>query len=317
MGLQRKTALTGLALTLGTLALGAFALGTGGDAHAQGRAAPGAPVERIVSIGGAVTETVFALGQGAKVVAVDTTSTYPAAANGLPKVGYARTLGAEAVLSLAPTLILASEDAGPPETMDHLRRSGVTVRSIHVGNSPAGVPAMIASVAEALGVAQRGATLKACVGNQIDAVLARTRGLSAKPRVMFLLGTSAGDILASGSDTRADAMIALAGGFNAVQGYRGYKPLTAEAAVAAQPEVLLLTSEGIASAGGLRALQQNAGLAATPALQRNAVEHRDSLFLLGFGPRTSQAVQWLATRLHPEIRWPAQEAPGCATEPTR
>src|SRR5690349_16837934 len=103
---------------------------------------------RIVSIGGALTETVFALGMGKDVVGVDTTSTFPAATGPLPKVGYARTLGAEAVLSLRPTRVLASEDAGPPETLQHLRTAGVDVRVITVGDSPDAVSRMIGAVAE-------------------------------------------------------------------------------------------------------------------------------------------------------------------------
>ncbi|HEX7927102.1 MAG TPA: ABC transporter substrate-binding protein [bacterium] len=253
---------------------------------------------RIVSIGGALTETVFALGMGEDVVGVDTTSTFPAATGPLPKVGYARTLGAEAVLSLRPTRVLASEDAGPPETLQHLRTAGVDVRVITVGDSPDAVSRMIGAVAETLDVPERGKTLQTCVADQFDRVRRRLRQ-SADRRVLFLLSTSGGDMLVSGTGTRADAMITLAGGTNAVRGYRGYKPFSPEAAATAQPDVLLMTTEGLKSAGGVDALKRNIGLAATPALQRLAVEYEDSLYLLGFGPRAPKAVYWLASRLHP------------------
>ena len=65
--------------------------------------------ERILTLGGAVTETVFALGCGDRLVGTDLTSRYPQAAAALPKTGYLRALGAEGVLSLRPSLILAKQ----------------------------------------------------------------------------------------------------------------------------------------------------------------------------------------------------------------
>lgn len=269
---------------------------------------------RVVSIGGALTETVYALGLGNTLVGVDSTSTYPAAARRLPKVGYARTLGAEAVLSMAPTLILASEDAGPPETLEQLRRAGITVRIVPVGLRPKGVPAMIAAVAGALEAPERGEALQRCVADQLRGVIAPLAGVTTRPRVLFLLSTGGGEMLASGTGTRANAMIRLAGGRNAIEGYEGYKPLSAEVALAAQPELLLLTTEGLHAAGGVEALRRHAGLAATPALRGGAVAHQDGLLLLGLGPRTAQAVRWLAERLHPEIAWPAAPPAPCVPE---
>jgi len=65
---------------------------------------------RIISIGGAVTETIFALGQETKIVGTDTSSVFPEAATRLPQVGYQRTLSAEGVLSLKPNLVLATAE---------------------------------------------------------------------------------------------------------------------------------------------------------------------------------------------------------------
>jgi iron complex transport system substrate-binding protein len=283
-----------------------------GAAGAASGAASGAA--RIVSIGGALTETVYALGLGGALVGTDSTSTYPASARRLPKVGYARTLGAEAVLSLAPTLVLASEDAGPPEALEQIRRVGVTVRVVPVGLRPEGVPAMIVAVAQALGVAERGEALQRCVADQLRGVTGPLAEVTVRPRVLFLLSTGGGEMLTSGAGTRANAIIRLAGGRNAVEGYEGYKPLSAEAALAAQPELLLLTTEGFQVAGGMDALRRHAGLAATPALRAGAVAHQDGLLLLGLGPRTAQAVRWLAERLHPEVAWPTAPPAPCVPE---
>ena len=96
-------------------------------------------------------------------------------------------------------------------------------------------------------------------------------------------------------------MIELAGGENAVTGYEGYKPLTAEAAVTAAPDVLLFLSRGLESVGGYAGLAELPGLALTPAYQAGRVLALDDLYLLGFGPRVGQAVKDLTLALYPEV----------------
>ena len=88
----------------------------------------GTPVvkaRRIVSVGGALTEIVYALEAQGELVGVDTTSLYPVVAQQLPQVGYARTLSAEGVLSLAPTQLIATEEAGPQAVLRQVRDAGV------------------------------------------------------------------------------------------------------------------------------------------------------------------------------------------------
>ena len=82
---------------------------------------------RIVSLGGAVTEIVFALGYGQKVVGVDASSSYPEAVSDIAKVSYHRRLSAEGIISLAPTLVIATTEAGPPEVIQQLRSAGITI----------------------------------------------------------------------------------------------------------------------------------------------------------------------------------------------
>jgi iron complex transport system substrate-binding protein len=79
-----------------------------------------AAARRLVSVGGALTEIVYALEAQAELVGVDSTSQYPVAAQRLPSVGYARSLSLEGVLALAPTQVLATEDAGPPAVLRQL-----------------------------------------------------------------------------------------------------------------------------------------------------------------------------------------------------
>ena len=103
----------------------------------------------------------------------------------------------------------------------------------------------------------------------------------------------------AGAATAADAMITLAGGHNAVSGYENYRPLTAEAAVAAAPDVILTLDRGLASVGGVEKLLEQPGLSLTPAGKAKRVLAFDDLYLLGFGPRTGAALADLAKALAP------------------
>lgn len=264
--------------------------------------------ERIVSIGGAVTEIVYLLGGGGALVAVDSTSLYPAAARALPDVGYMRQLAAEPILALRPSLVLAVEDSGPPAVLDQLRAAGV--RLVEVPDPPSidGVLQKIAVVAEAIGRPDEGERLRATLATQLRTLSAAVAGTAERPSVLFLLSIGTGAPLAAGRETAADGIIALAGGRNAVDGFAGYKPLSAEATVAAAPDVILLTAQGLESLGGEAGLLKLPDIAQTPAARNGRIFAYDGLLLLGFGPRTGTAIRQLAERLHPSLHLPAEAA---------
>ncbi len=250
---------------------------------------------RIVSIGGAVTETIYALGAGSKIVGTDSSSLFPEAATKLPQVGYSRALATEGILSLNPTLILASQEAGPAPVLSQLRDSGATI--VMVPNGSPGVEEAqqkIRLIAEALGLKPAGDQL----AEKVAAEAAAVRRPAKKPRVLFIYARGGATLNVAGTGTAANAAIEAAGGINAVTGYAGYKPLTAEAAVTAAPDIILIPSRGLESAGGLEALLQQPGLAQTPAGKMKRVIAMDDLLLLGFGPRTGEAMAALAKQLN-------------------
>ena len=119
----------------------------------------GQAVSRIVSIGGSVTEFVYALEAQDHLVAVDATSRHPPEATAKPSVGYMRALSAEPILSLDPTLVLAVADAGPPSTLEQLRAAGVRLVTIPDDPSPHGIVGKARAVAAALEVPERGEAL--------------------------------------------------------------------------------------------------------------------------------------------------------------
>jgi iron complex transport system substrate-binding protein len=289
---------TGKRFTAGLLALAALA--TGATAAAAASQAEHSPdrAQRIVSVDGALTEIIYALGADDRLAGVDTSSLYPPATADLPKVGYKRALSAEGLLSLSPDLLLATDDAGPPEVLEQIERAGVTTRMISDTPTVAGLHQKIDAVAELLGAKPQAAALRARIDGALAQVEAASVGESDRPRVLFLLHKGSGNDLAAGRNTAADTVIRLAGGENVLHdAIDGYKPLSAEAALAAQPDVILVTERNLEALGGEAALLAHPALSGTPAGQAGRVLVMDGPLLLAFGPRLGSAVAELARRL--------------------
>jgi iron complex transport system substrate-binding protein len=265
----------------------------------------GEAARRVVVIGGALAEVVYALNAESRLVGTDTTCTYPDAARQLPKVGYQRALSAEGLLSLRPDLVLASAEAGPPAVLSQVKQAGITVQAFAEGHDAETVHAKIGGVASALGADAAGAALAGRFERDWqaarEAVAASRLGQLARagnaPRVLFVLNHTGNQAFVAGQRTAADAMLAFAGAHNVMQGFTGYRPLTAEALVAAAPDVVLTTDEGLAAAGSAKALLAAPGFADTPAGRSGRVVSLDALFLLGFGPRLPAAVTTLNQKL--------------------
>jgi iron complex transport system substrate-binding protein len=289
-------------LAIGVALLAAFALAMSAVPEAPAQTPAGSVPERIVSVGGAVTEIVHALGFADRIVAVDTTSVWPPETGRLPKVGYMRQLAAEPILALAPSLILAIEDSGPPAVLDQLRETGVPLVIVPDDHTPEGVFAKVAIIGDALGAPQRAQALAARVRSEIDEAETLVARAESKPRVLFLLTvSSSGTRLAAGRDTSADGIIALAGGRNAVTGFEGFKPLSPEAMVAAAPDIVIAPTRSLELLGGIDGVLAIPEIAATPAGKARRIVAIDAPLMLGFGPRTGEAVKRLAAQLHPEL----------------
>jgi iron complex transport system substrate-binding protein len=255
--------------------------------------------QRIVSVAGSVTEIVYALDLQSKLVGVDTTSQWPQVATALPQVGYQRALSAEGILSLAPSVVLATADAGPPEIMQQLIDAGIRIETFARDYSVGGLNERIRQIGKWFDREEEAQSLIVDVMADLTKTKERVR-LRESPRVVFLLGTQSGSAMAAGRNTSAHAMIEYAGGSNPLESYEGYKPVNAEALIAAAPDVLVVVSHGgdieqniAESAAALP------GVALTPAGVDNRIIVVDALRFLGFGPRSTKAILELSTQLHP------------------
>jgi iron complex transport system substrate-binding protein len=269
---------------------------------ADGRQVKVADTSRILSIGGDVTEILYALKADGEVIAVDSTSQFPADALQQKKnVGYMRALSAEGVLSTNPTLILAAKDAGPPPVVDVLKASAVPYVVVPDDKTPEGVVAKIRFIAATVGEPAAGEALAKEVERDF-ALLAEQRAKISKPlRALFVLSVQNGRAMVAGTNTSADAILRLAGAENAAAQAQGYKPLADEAAVELAPDAIVTMQHG-PSGPPSAAISSVTALQSSPALQHNRVIEMNGQYLLGFGPRCASAARDLLTAMYPELK---------------
>lgn len=250
--------------------------------------------QRVVAVGGALTEIIYALGAEDKLAGVDTTSLYPKSATELPQVGYQRALSAEGLLSLSPDIVLATDQAGPPAVIEQIKQAGVRIVIIPTEYSAEGVATKIRMVAEALGLADEGQRMESEFRQQMQVLndeIAVKETADADSKVVFLLNVGQGSPMAAGTNTASDAMIALSGAKNALSGHEGYKPVSTEAMVAANPDILLMPQRTIDGLGGPEGVLNLPGVSITHAGKTGRIVSMEGLYLLGFTPRLPEAVR--------------------------
>jgi iron complex transport system substrate-binding protein len=273
-------------------------------------------VSRIVPLSGDIAEIIYDLGLSQNVVGTDVSAVYPVGQwDALPKIGFERQLSAEGILSLNPTVVIGKEQAGPKTVLDQVRAAGVPVVIVSEPQTIEAPTTKIHEVAAALGVSTAGDQLAQQTQAKIDAAIARGQTATSHPTVMFLYVRAGGTQLIGGKGSVADAMIQAAGGVDAgtAAGIQYFMPVTAEAIVAAQPEVIMLPKSGADSIGGLDAVMQIPGVAQSPAAQNGKILEYDDLLLLGMTPRTGDFLQELVTELHPELSAAASPVAGTPT----
>ncbi|MBX3578909.1 MAG: ABC transporter substrate-binding protein [Rhizobiaceae bacterium] len=263
-------------------------------------AGPVPDTSRVVAIGGSITEIVFALGEQEMLVARDSTSVFPPAAFDLPDIGYMRAISPEGVLSVSPTAILALAGTGPTEAVEVLRKAAVPYVEIPDAFDAAGIVDKIERVGKALGVDDRAKALSEQVSADLEKTHALVSAIAERKKVLFILSFQDGKILGAGEGTAANGILTLAGADNAVHGFPGYKPLTDEAILEGNPDVILVMDRG---GGGDHSAQDaqllaHPAIASTPAGQNKALVRMDGAYLLGFGPRTAVAARDLAAALY-------------------
>ncbi|MEH0690251.1 ABC transporter substrate-binding protein [Vibrio cholerae] len=238
--------------------------------------------ERIISAGSAVTELLIALDQEQSLVAVDVTSELPEGLT-LPKIGYHRQLSSEGLLALGPNRLIGSDEMGPASALAQLKSAGVAVDIVNTKPTAEGLLERIDEIAALTDSSEHAALLKQNVERQLANLEQRRQQIATPKKVLFLLIHEGRPANVAGADTTPNAIIELAGGINpAASTLSSYKPLSSEAMVEMQPDIILVSGRSYQSLGGAdEILKKLPMLAATPAGQNKAFIQIDGHALVG------------------------------------
>lgn len=238
--------------------------------------------ERLISAGSAVTELVFALHAENTLVGVDITSHLPDSVS-LPKIGYHRSLSAEGLLALNPTTLVGSDEMGPAPVLAQLKSTGVDVKVVNTDADVDGLMQRIDDIAQLLDRKEAASQLKQIVAQQVTKLNSNQPAESSKKKVLFLLIHDGRAPSVAGNDTTPDAIITLAGAINpAATQLNSYKPLSTEAMVEMQPDVILVSGRSYEKLGGPDAIIKMLPLlAATPAGINKQIVTIDGSALVG------------------------------------
>lgn len=249
--------------------------------------------QRIVSLNGAVSEMLCALGLENQIAGVDVTSNYPASLKQKASVGHNRTISAEGILALRPTLILGVKEELKPEVLEQLKSANVRIQLIPQVFSAEGTRTMLAEVAKATNTVEKGKQLL----GKFDKEMAALKIASNGKKVLFVYARGVGSMTVCGTGQSPDYMIKLAGSQNAMTDFKDFKPLSTEALVAANPDVILLFDSGLQSVGGIDGFLKVPGVSNTSAGKNKRIISMDGQFLSGFGLRLPQAITELNKKI--------------------
>lgn len=258
-----------------------------------------AQAQRVVAIDGSLTEIIYALGKQKLLVGRDATSLYPKDVEKLPSVGYMRNLSAEGILSLKPTLVLATSDAKPQSVLTRLKKAGVAIEIVKNEYSIDGVKQKILAVGRAIGEDEAGQALAHQFVQQAETAIQMAKQREdkvGKRKALFLMNARGNQLLVAGTDTRANEILKLAGVTNpAAQDMSGYKPLTAEGAIQYNPNYIIGLQTQM-SESQVRNMLKMPALSLTQAArqQRYMVLAGDDL---SFGPRLPLVIEKVSARV--------------------
>ena len=276
---------------------------------AQGTQVTVTDVSRVLALDvhGTLSRTVHELGLGERMVGRDISTQFAEAAE-LPLVTQnGHDLNAEAILALDPTLILTDTSLGPWDVVLQMRDAGIPVVVTDSHRGLDNLSTLTMQVAEALGVPARGRVLAdriegevAEVTEQIAAVAPEVPTQRLRTVFLYVRGQS-GVYYLFGEGSGADSLIDAVGLYDVAEeiGWDGMKPVTDEGIVAAQPELVLMMTAGLESAGGVEGLLERLpALASTPAGQHRRFVDMADADILGFGPTTAATLNALAVAVH-------------------
>ena len=248
---------------------------------------PAEDPSRVVVAGGSIAEMLYALDVGGLIVAVDSTAAYLPETSALPSVGYVRNLSAEGILALKPSLILGEHDMGPVEVLNQISSVEVEVKRIEERHSTQGIVDKFICIARVLDKEGAAREILKSQFAEIVTSLGKANVASADmPRAALILNFVDNQPIVAGANTSGDGLLRMAGAENVFSDIEGWKPLSRELLIAANPQHIVVTERALKSIGGLQGMLSDPLLASTDALNGDNVHAYGGMSLLGFGLQT-------------------------------
>ncbi|MEM6763599.1 MAG: ABC transporter substrate-binding protein [Bacteroidota bacterium] len=283
-----------------TLLISAFLFTISCTPSGEGKEAPAESEKRIISLSGFLTETLFALGHGEKIIGTDITSTYPSPAiDSIPRMGHVAQLNAEAILSMNPDIIFIESDQVPQaKALEQIRAANLTIVEVPTSYTFDNSVKAAKVIAEVLETDEEIITnLEAEIQADSLALVGILDSVESRPSVLFIYARGLGRLMISGTGTSTAEMVNRSGGELSIASFEGYQALTPESLIEASPEVILMFTSGLASLDGKEGLSQINGMEQVPAYKNSRIITMDGHYLSSFGPRVGKAALELATKL--------------------
>ena len=256
-------------------------------------------ISRIVVAGGSITEIIYLLGQGDRIVAVDVTSNYPEETKNITSIGYVRNVSTEGVLSLAPSLILGEDDMGPPNVVKQLKGMNADLRIIHEEQTVSGIIEKIRCVASIIGKEDLASQI---IEKDINPILLKLKenqisNKKNKKKIMLVLSMQGTSPMVAGSGTSGDSFIKMIGGDNIFSSFDGWKNVTAESILKLNPDYIIIPEKDLHKQSKVTEIVNNPIFSNTSAGKNNNFLFEDGMAILGFGPRTIYAAFDLSEKI--------------------
>lgn len=254
--------------------------------------------DRIVCVSKQLTEFMFAVGAGDKLVGVDLSSTYPPEAQKLVTVGYHRMLSAEGIISLNPTLVIHNGGIAPESVPIQLQKVGIPMKEYMNTPNVDSAKVLMMKIAREYNNEAKG--IEMC--NKLDADMKtaaeKLKQYTDKPKVLIIhYGRQMNNYFVMGNRGTANDMLTWAGGVNAAD-TSGFRNLSAEVIVRSQPDVILATDFGFDRTGGEEHFVELPGINLTPAAKNHRIYRIEEHDLVYLGPRTGENVIKIQELIH-------------------
>ena len=243
---------------------------------------------RIIIAGGSLTEIVFFLGLEDKLIGVDITSNFPESAKEIPSIGYVRTLSAEGILSLEPSLILGENDMGPPMVIDQIQKTSVDLRIIPEKRSVIGILEKINCIGSIINYKSETTTLiNDKLIAMVDELLQLQKTNSTKnTKAMLILSMGGTSPVVAGRNTSGNGFINMIGAQNIFESHEGWKPVSEESILKNNPDIIIIPQREVHKNSSIASFLDSSHLKKTKAVKNNNIISEDAMAMLGFGPRT-------------------------------